>query len=51
MYNSRENNKKPNFGPDFGMFGPNLGFPIFFPSSTSFASLYQAAILCNLKEN
>ena len=45
MYNSRENNKKPNFGPDFGMFGPNLGFQNFF------ASLYQAAILCNLKEN
>ena len=25
-----KNDKKPNFGPDFGLFGPNLGFQGFF---------------------
>ena len=25
MNQTWENNKKPNFGPDFGLFGPNLG--------------------------
>ena len=30
MNNSWENSKKPNFLPDFGPFGPNLGPKIFF---------------------
>ena len=25
MKQTSENNKKPNFGPDFGLFGSNLG--------------------------
>ena len=31
MNQTRENGKKPNFGPDFGPFGPNSGCQIFFP--------------------
>ena len=30
MTQTYENDKKPNFGPDFGSFGPNLGPRIFF---------------------
>ena len=50
---TRKNNKKPNFKPDFGPFVPNLDFQIFFESVTSTSSekLFQARILCNLKEN
>ena len=25
MNQTSENGKRPNFGPDFGLFGPNLG--------------------------
>ena len=48
-----EDGKKANFRPDFGLFDPNLGCQIFFVDFTS-ASIYilfQAIILCNLKEN
>ena len=30
MNQTWENGKKPNFGPDFGPFGPNLGPQTFF---------------------
>ena len=45
--------KTPNFGPDFGLFGPNLGLQIFFEGFTSTGSqtLFQSIIQCNLKEN
>ena len=45
--------KKPNFGHDFGLFGPNLGPQFLYVSltSTSSKTLFQAIILCNLKEN
>ena len=33
-----ENGKKPNFGPDFGLFGPNLGIQFFFADFTSSSS-------------
>ena len=33
-----ENSKKPNFGPDFGLIGPNLGPKIFFVGLTSTTS-------------
>ena len=29
MNQTWENDKKPSFGPDFGRFGPNSGFPKF----------------------
>ena len=29
-----ENNNKPNFGLDFGLFGPNLGLQIFLEGFT-----------------
>ena len=35
MNQTWENKKKPNFGPDFGLFGPNLGPQIFFGGFTS----------------
>ena len=38
MNQACENNKKPNFGPDFGLFGPNLDSKIFFASFTSTSS-------------
>ena len=30
MYQTWKNDKKPNFGPNFDQFGPNLGPQIFF---------------------
>ena len=30
-----ENSEKPNFGPDFGPYGPNLDIPFFFVEFTS----------------
>ena len=30
MNQTLENGKKPNFRPDFGLFGPNLGPQLFF---------------------
>ena len=53
MNQTWENGKNPNFGPDFGLFGPNLGPPNLFVgfTSTSSYTLFQAIILCNLKEN
>ena len=43
--------RKPNFAPNFVPFDPNLG-PQFFAGFTSISSytLFQAIILCNLKE-
>ena len=35
MNQTWENNKKPNFEPDFGLFGPNLGTQIFLEGFTS----------------
>ena len=53
MNQTWKNDKKPNFGPDFGPFGPNMdpkkSFCVF--TSTSNTTLFQAIILCNLKEN
>ena len=48
-----ENGKKLNFGPDFGLFDPNLDPSFFFSGFTSTNSyiLFQAIILCNSKEN
>ena len=47
-----DNGEKPNFGPNFGLFGLNLSPPHFFVhfSSASSHKLFQAIILCNLKE-
>ena len=46
-----ENGEKPNFGPNFGPFGPNFGQQSFFVdfTFTDSETLLQA-ILCNLKE-
>ena len=41
-----KNNKKPNFGLDFGPFDPIVSF-----TSTSNYTLFQAIIICNLKVN
>ena len=35
MNQTGENGKKPNFGPNFGLFGPNLGPKFFFVCSNS----------------
>ena len=45
--------KKPNFGPNFAVFGPNLAPQIFLWvfTSTRCYSLLQAIIVCNFKEN
>ena len=53
MNQTWKKDKKPNFGPDFGLFDPNLGPQTFFAGFTSTSSwtLFQAIILCNLKEN
>ena len=50
---SKKKDRKPNFGPDFGLFGPDLGPQFLYLSftSTSSKTLFQAIILCNLKEN
>ena len=46
-----KNGKNLVFGPDFGLFGPNLGPKIFlgFTFISSY-TLFQAIILCSLKE-
>ena len=48
-----KNDKYPSFGPDFGLFGRNLGPKIFFMdfTSTGCYELLQAVIVLNLKEN
>ena len=49
-----ENDKKTKFAWDFGLLGPNFGLQnIFagFTSTTSSLKLFQAIILCRLKEN
>ena len=53
MNQTWKKDKKPNFGPDFGLFDLNLGPQTFFAGFTSTSSwtLFQAIILCNLKEN
>ena len=53
MNKTRKNNKKPNLGPDFGLFGPYLVPKIFFAGFTSSKcyTLLQAIIVCNFKEN
>ena len=38
MKQTGENGKKPNFGPNFDPFGPNLGFQFFFEGFTSTSS-------------
>ena len=46
--------KKTRFAWDFGLLGPNFGLQnIFagFASTTSSLKLFQAIILCDLKEN
>ena len=35
MNQTWENGKRPNFGPDFGLFAPNLGPQNFFAAFTS----------------
>ena len=52
MNQTWENKTKPNFGSDFGPFGPNLSPPNFFVSFTSTTSetLLEAIILGNVKE-
>ena len=53
MSQTWENSKRTNFGLNFCLFGPNLGPKIFFAgfTSTSSKALFQAIILCNIKEN
>ena len=53
MNQTWENVEKPNFGPDFGLFGPKLSPENFFVGFTSKRCkiLSQAIIVCNLKEN
>ena len=53
MNQTWENDKKPNFGADFGPFGPNVGLQICFAGLTSSSSytLFQAIMLCNIKKN
>ena len=63
MNQTWKNDKEINFVPDFGLFGQNPppppNFPLFFfflwggggVTSTSNQVLFQALILCNLKEN
>ena len=48
-----QNDKKPNFRSNFGPFGSNLGLQTFSAgfTSTSSYTLFQAIILCNLKQN
>ena len=54
MNQTRENSKKPNFGPDFGQFsaksGPKNFFCVTF-TSTRCETLLQAIIVCNFKAN
>ena len=38
MNQAWENNKKPNFGPDFGLFGPNWAPKIFLPDFVATSS-------------
>ena len=38
MNQTWENGLKPNFGPNCGLFGPNLGHKIFFAGFTSTSS-------------
>ena len=53
MNQTWENDEKPNFGPDFGPFDPNLGPQNFFDGFTSTRcwTLSKAIIVCNFKEN
>ena len=53
MKQTSENNKKPNFGPNFGLFGSHLGPKNVFGGfyHTSPYTLFQSIILCNLKKN
>ena len=53
MSQTWENDKKPSFGTNFGLFGPNLGHKNFFMNFTYTTSkiLLQAIIACIFKEN
>ena len=53
MNQTWENGKKTNFESDFGPLGQNLGSQISFVDfvSTSSQTLFEAIIVCNLKEN
>ena len=48
-----KNDKYPSFGPDFGLFSPNLDQKFFFMdfTSTGCYELLQAVIVLNFKEN
>ena len=50
MIQTREYGEKPHFGPDLGSLDPNSGPLTFFYKSSTW-TLFQAIILCNLKEN
>ena len=53
MNQTWKNHKKPNHVSNFRLFGTNLHPQIFFGGFTSISNyaLFQAIILCNLKEN
>ena len=53
MNQTWQNDKKPNVGPYFGPFGPNLVPQRCFTGFTFTCSwtLFEAIILCNLKES
>ena len=53
MNQTSENGKKTNFGPNIGLFGPNLVINFFFVGFTSIRcyTLLQVIIVYNFKEN
>ena len=53
MNQTSENGKKTNFGPNIGLFGPNLVINFFFVGFTSIRcyTLLQVIIVSNFKEN
>ena len=51
MNQTWQNGKKPNFGPDFGLFGPNLGCCIFFRNLASSVTRYHGQLSsCTISE-
>ena len=46
MNQTFKNDKKPSFGPDFGLFWPTFSPPNLFHGFT-----FQAIIVCNFKKN
>ena len=51
MNQTWENSKKPNFGPNFGPFRPQIFLFCVDFISISGKTLFQVVILCNLNEN